>query len=326
MNLPQRPTTNEDQRHLPLLLMELSSVVAARLDGRGNVIEANRGFSLLMGDSNKDFARTNVSRKFVNPTFEQVLNLASDDTQPVLYQGIMTLGDITVNNRSVHGSVFYRQGEYWLIAEHDIDDLERLNAAVLSLNDELAQTHRDLVKANNHLKRKEAEITHLMLTDTLTDMPNRRHFEQVVEREMKHVHRHHAPLCFALADIDHFKIVNDTYGHDAGDAVLQEVAVCIKENLRDTDFAARWGGEEFAVMLVNSDTDKAASVVDRLRRAIEDTHVNAIDRNVTISIGLAQFQDYDSLESVLKRADEFLYQSKKDGRNRVTTECESNPQ
>ncbi|MFC1748451.1 GGDEF domain-containing protein [Pseudomonadota bacterium] len=302
---------------LPELLKDLTAVAVARFDMGGCVLEHNRGFAFLLGDETSDLSGVDVSSKFVNPTFDQIKAPAPVGSSS-LYHGIMTIGDGTISNRSVLGAVYRRGGELWLISEHDISDLERLNAFVLELNNELAEKQRDLVKANQALKRKESEITQLMLTDPLTNLPNRRHFEQEVAREHQRSQRLGTPLCLAICDIDNFKLVNDHYGHGAGDDTLVSVAQCIQGAIRETDFAARWGGEEFVIYFANSDLDNSLNVVERLRKTIADMHIEKTNSSVTISIGLAQWAKGDSFVSLIKRADQALYESKENGRNRVS--------
>ena len=305
-------------QQLPPMIHDMLTIAAVRLDLTGKVLECNRGFAYLLGMEPETLLGTNVSSKLVNPSFVD-LRLATVHPAEVAYRGIMTIGDKQHNNRSLHGVIYRHSREIRLIAEHDLINLERLNATVIELNNELAQTHRDLVKSNQALKRQDAEITKLMLTDSLTGIPNRRHFMQALDREYKRAGRAGTPISIAICDIDHFKAVNDNFGHNIGDEVLCTVATAIAENIRQTDFTARWGGEEFVIMFVDSDSDDANVVAERVRQAIEAIYFENLNSNITISIGLTQGRLNEPYEEAIKRADKGLYESKKHGRNQVTT-------
>ncbi|MCU7837510.1 MAG: GGDEF domain-containing protein [gamma proteobacterium symbiont of Taylorina sp.] len=201
---------------------------------------------------------------------------------------------------------YYRQKEMFVAKLSIINkELEhRIDARTINLK-----------KANETLQRKELEITKLMLADALTGLPNRRHFDNEYQREFNRSKRTGSDFCIALCDIDYFKLVNDAYGHDIGDNVLVSIAKCISDTVRKTDFAARWGGEEFIIIYIDSDRSAAEYFSERIRLAIENLNFKDVEKNMTISIGLAQRKKEDTLTDVLKRADQALYQSKSEGRN-----------
>lgn len=161
-----------------------------------------------------------------------------------------------------------------------------------------------------------AAYERLAVTDRLTGLPNRRGAEQVARREIVRVRRFAAPLSFVLFDIDHFKGVNDVHGHGSGDQVLQKVGRTIASQLRETDLAARWGGEEFLAILPNTTLESARACADRVRRAVADL-VLPLGNTVTISGGVAQLMPGEGLPEVVARADTQLYQAKQSGRNRI---------
>ena len=305
-------------KQLPPIIHDMLTIAAVRLDLSGKVLECNPGFAYLLGMEPETVLGTNVSSKLVNPNFTDLL-LATERSREAAYRGIMTIGDTHQNNRSLHGIIYRYSREFWLIAEHDLMNMEKLNATVLELNNELAQTQRDLVKSNQTLKRQEAKITKLMLTDSLTGIPNRRHFMRVLDREYKRASRTRSPISIAICDIDHFKAVNDNFGHDIGDKVLCTVATAITKKIRQTDFTARWGGEEFIIMFVDSDCNDANQMAERVRQTIEAIYFDSLKGNVTISIGLTHVLLDEPYEEAIKRADIGLYKSKKSGRNQVTT-------
>jgi len=167
-------------------------------------------------------------------------------------------------------------------------------------------------------KRLEAEIAQLAHFDVVTGLPNRRNFDVVLLQEISRSARYGGVICLAMADIDLFKIVNDTFGHQAGDAVLKSLAELMRKALRRSDYIARWGGEEFTLLLPETSLDVAEMLLNRLRVRIADEVLPEIGRPVTLSFGVTAFEKTDSPADLLKRVDHALYQSKQDGRNKVT--------
>ena len=159
-------------------------------------------------------------------------------------------------------------------------------------------------------KRAEEEIHILATTDSLTGIANRREFSVILAREVERARRYGSAMSLAMYDLDFFKRVNDSFGHDAGDYVLQAVTELVQSNIRATDVVARWGGEEFMLLMPQTELDAANLVAEKLRQAI------AVDK-LTASFGVTAFREGDDLNSLLKRVDDALYQAKKNGRNRV---------
>jgi diguanylate cyclase (GGDEF)-like protein/PAS domain S-box-containing protein len=167
-------------------------------------------------------------------------------------------------------------------------------------------------------KRKEAEISLQAHFDVLTGLPNRRNFDVVLLQETARSARYGSLLCLAMADIDLFKIVNDEFGHQAGDAVLKNIAGLMRKSLRRSDYIARWGGEEFTLLLPETQLDVSEMLLNRLRARIANEVIPEIGRAVTVSFGVTAFAKPDSPGDLVKRVDQALYQSKQDGRDRVT--------
>ncbi len=184
------------------------------------------------------------------------------------------------------------------------------------------------ISHKNITARKEAEdkVTNLSLTDTLTNLPNRRHFDQFLDSEWKRCHRLGLPISIALLDIDHFKLLNDHYGHQSGDECLAAIGKTLnKIKRRPSDIFARYGGEEFILVFGNATTEQAAAPIERIIEQIRQLQIpNAMsptDPYLTVSIGLAMAvpDDADSSERLVATADERLYAAKNGGRNRVAT-------
>jgi diguanylate cyclase len=154
------------------------------------------------------------------------------------------------------------------------------------------------------------------MTDPLTQIPNRLHFTMVYQHAISLADREKEPLGVIFFDIDHFKRVNDHFGHLVGDAVLKQIAAIVRKRIRQSDMVARWGGEEFVLLLPKTDLDEAAKVAEMLRKAIDGTSFEVVG-NVTCSFGVAQLEEDENGEHLLNRADTLLYEAKENGRNRV---------
>jgi diguanylate cyclase (GGDEF)-like protein len=161
-----------------------------------------------------------------------------------------------------------------------------------------------------------AILVELSTTDKLTGLKNRRFFQEKLEEQIGLYNKFQTPFSLFILDIDHFKKVNDTYGHQTGDYVLEKLAAILKSNSRKEDIAARFGGEEFVLILPNIDVPESKLLADHLRHTIAQA-VWEIG-SLTVSIGAATFTSQDSDITILKNADQALYASKANGRNRVT--------
>ena len=160
------------------------------------------------------------------------------------------------------------------------------------------------------------------LTDPLTGVLGRRAFDVMLDQTIARSHRHNVPVTFAMIDIDNFKAVNDSGGHAAGDRVLKEFAHLFREHARESDLYFRWGGEEFAWLLSDTDLNGARVAMERFRETVSKTKFSGIG-GLTVSIGLASLAQDEGADSLYKRVDAALYRAKQHGRNRV--ECDQVP-
>ena len=158
-------------------------------------------------------------------------------------------------------------------------------------------------------------------TDALTGLDNRRAMQERGPIELKRAERSGEPVSVILCDLDHFKNINDRYGHEAGDTVLRTVASVLRGALRETDVLGRWGGEEFMAVLVDTDAWLAIEVAERMRAAVAATTFDGVPGGVTISLGVSTLREFDALasawEALIAGADQNLYRAKSEGRNRV---------
>ena len=201
------------------------------------------------------------------------------------------------------------------------DKYQRLLNAVVHLT-------ADYDDVKNILIKKQAEIEHVVTqanevshTDALTYLPNRRQVINDLQREVVRADRYKAPLTISMLDIDHFKLINDTYGHAVGDEALRELASVLQEQVRTPDIVGRIGGEEFLILLPNSSAQDASEQAMRLCKHIREQgmHLKGNPVHMTVSIGIAEYQiGKESWDKLLSRADSALYQAKNDGRDRWT--------
>lgn len=177
------------------------------------------------------------------------------------------------------------------------------------INKKLQSMQEELKKANEFLEYHATR-------DNLTKLYNRRRFNEFLEAEIERSRRYKIPLSLAMFDIDHFKKINDTYGHTTGDIVLKELAKVVNETIRKYDIVARWGGEEFVILVPNSKAEETALMAEKIREKIEKYAFTEAGV-VTCSFGATEYKDGDSIDSLVTRADQALYKAKEQGRNRV---------
>ena len=209
------------------------------------------------------------------------------------------------------------------IALENADLYMRLKDLNSRLEEKVSERTADLLAANERLSILNLELEQLSITDSLTQVFNRRFFMERIRQEVKRVNRYGSSVSLLMIDIDHFKQVNDKYGHQAGDAILAGVAGLIKQRLRETDVLARYGGEEFAMIATPMELNGAVALAERVRSLVEaaEFEQNGHRIRVTISIGVSSWMPSmkDEFEELVRLADDALYGAKEEGRNRVRT-------
>jgi len=186
--------------------------------------------------------------------------------------------------------------------------------------DQMRGRMEELERETRSLHASLADEKRMSLIDPLTRVPNRLAYEQRMVDELERWRRFGQPTCIAACDIDHFKRINDSYGHRAGDKVLQVVAECFATSVRSTDFVARYGGEEFVFILPGSTPEDALEMMNRIREKVAEIgfHFRGTPVSVTVSTGLTALRPDDGSDDAFDRADKAMYQAKDSGRNRVT--------
>ena len=202
-------------------------------------------------------------------------------------------------------------GVIWLLG------LFGLNAGLAKLR---SRTEK-CVMAEEELRLVNRVLESQATTDSLTGIYNRRKFLELLQQEIRESKRYEIPLELIFFDIDHFKEINDNYGHEAGDSILQELASLVNSMIRQADIFARFGGEEFVILAHNSDVGAGCELAEKIRRAVHLHNFTQAGR-VTCSFGVAQYLPDDTTDSIIKRADDAMYSAKKRGRNLVENFCD----
>lgn len=185
------------------------------------------------------------------------------------------------------------------------------------LNSELATKSMELKRINSELREANAKITELSRVDPLTRLYNRRYLQERAEQSISESQRHGHPLSLIMADLDDFKTINDSYGHSAGDTVLQAFAGLIRDQSRTEDLTARLGGEEFTLLLPRTNSEAAFSLAERIRTRLEDMDILKNGVQVTASLGITELKKGEDLDKLLSRADKAMYRAKQNGKNRA---------
>lgn len=282
------------------------------------------------GVVNLDAIEQIYEEHFLQRRLSQGMTKISDDLESGLHEAMALIRDSLGTNRAYLASLNQAQTQIDRGTRgHDIKrvvmrllQLGREHAeATESVGGELARTRAQVSEMQRELK----ELRDSAYLDHLTQIANRRHMDEVLAREIAAALRSHAPLCFALGDFDHFKHINDHWGHQVGDAMLKHFAALLRKNLKGQDTPARFGGEEFAIVFPRTALYGAGHVVNRIRETLNDTEfVRSQDRErigpVSVSFGVTQLRPGDTMDSLVRRADALLYQAKHKGRNRVETD------
>jgi diguanylate cyclase (GGDEF)-like protein len=196
--------------------------------------------------------------------------------------------------------------------------ITRKNTELKDLNEML---EKKVKERTMNLEVVNTKLERLATTDALTQLHNRYFFMQSLEAEVKRFYRYHSVFSLIMFDLDYFKQINDTYGHQRGDEILIEVSRLVESSLRNTDTLFRFGGEEFMVILPETDLDEAYEIADRMRLLVEKNDFG-LELKTTISIGVVVFKDGDSVDSIISKVDTLLYHSKDEGRNSISKASE----
>lgn len=254
----------------------------------------------------------------VNPAFSEIARLDLDQLIGMSIEDVLTA---TFDTRALHQSESGYSGR--LISRYRARQFELSSMPIRGYHNEVLGMLL-LLSDVTQIQRALEEISRLAHTDLLTELPNRRAlvdwFEDLSEIELMF-----RPVLVAMADLDHFKRLNDTHGHHCGDFVLKEIGALINRHLGTGDIVARWGGEEFCLVLTGRDWQQGEEFLDMLRKAIQDQvfHYEGQSIHVTVTFGMVQREPGEELEYSIKRADLMMYDGKRKGRNTVASGSDS---
>ena len=267
---------------------------------------------------------------FLQKRLSRGISRIGDELDSGLQEAITLLRQGVGSSRVYTASLEKAQNQITQVSRNH--DAKKVVMELLDLSrDHAKQTEavgRELVRAREQvgdLQRELHKLRDRAYLDYLTQIANRRHMDEMLEREIRLARGSSEPLSFALGDLDYFKQLNDTYGHTVGDAVLKHFAALMRSNIKGQDTPARFGGEEFAIIFPKTSVFGAASVTENLRKILYGTDFilsrdsSSIGR-VSVSFGVTQLLSGDSMGDLIRRADGLLYRAKKLGRNRVETD------
>jgi diguanylate cyclase len=269
----------------------------------------------------RDIEKENTEKQLIEITASESIRKRIEDSI------VKAIKDIFLSSETVgsYNEILHRHFKN----VSDVKDINEIKFIVSSLIKETSETitsnsktHEELqktVKELEDVKRSLNDVQIKARTDSLTGLNNRLAFDEKIKEEMERFKRYKIPCSIAMIDIDHFKKLNDTYGHTVGDKALVHVCKELVKNLRKIDFASRYGGEEFAVILPSTAINDAVIVIEKIRQEIFDTEFLIKDKSaeITVSGGVREFHDGDTIAQVIEKADQALYLAKNSGRNQV---------
>ncbi len=311
------------ERLLPLLAPREREIMQAidRLDG--DIADLNRQVSVLFLNGSRDEASKVLLREVLPKTapllshlseltqaqrmdVQKTLLLAnaaaeSGRAQIVLFSGFAVLASLAVTVLAIW---------YGRKLSNQVQDMNTyLEQKIYERTESLLDTQKELLEDNN-------ELTRMALTDSLTALSNRTHMNQILHKEYSRFERHNQRFGIIMLDIDHFKVINDTRGHDAGDQVLKKLARLFEGAIRSSDFVARWGGEEFLICCTTIEEDDLLPIAETIRLLVARTDFG-LGGPITASLGCAAIVKGENIGELIKRADIALYEAKNNGRNQT---------
>ena len=253
-----------------------------------------------------DSARSELERQFFN--FMELLDFQIDKSE--IHASSLNLAQHRLDNITSDAEL-----------RDLVQDLKTSNDAYRRETSELQSRLKDSQKQISQLKDRAKQAEKLACLDPLTSIANRRKLDTELTKAVTLSHERETPLCIIISDIDHFKSVNDLFGHRTGDAVLRQYAQLLTSMVRSSDIVARYGGEEFAIVLPNSPLGNAFEIAERIRTAVQHQTwtdgETALDLKLTASFGIADIRDGETTVDLIARADSKLYEAKRLGRNRT---------
>jgi diguanylate cyclase (GGDEF)-like protein len=252
--------------------------------------------------------------------YEQMIDIGADDflKKPLDPLEVQVRVKAAILRLKKQSSLF-EEREYF---KNAVFQEEQLSSKILDQNIFLKKAFQSVAKENKELKKLKKELEKIAMYDTLSGLLNRLSLFNRLDIEIERAMRAMFPLSGIMLDIDHFKMINDNFGHQCGDMVIREIGERLRNQLRKYDYAGRYGGEEFFIILPNTNLAQAQMIGERFRREIEKAQFQCNDEEITItvSLGISQYRASESREKWIDRADKAMYKAKQLGRNCVCTE------
>lgn len=287
---------------LPDALDTLESLVIAEFDACAVLRYGNAGLRRLLSDQD-----TGAWQLFAAPMLDRVTLPATGTC--ICFEGLITVNGPGNRVSSLRGRIDADAHRLRVIAGYELDDILSATDTLMALNAALVATQRELA-------RSEATVRRLSLTDPLTGVANRQALDTHTIETLTHCEETDTPVWLILVDIDHFKQLNDRWGHDAGDMALTAIATALDSHCRDGDFVARFGGAEFVILPPALSRQAVAVYAERLRKLVAALELPPLDR-ISASFGVARRRPGDTGRALFARADDALYRAKAQGRNCV---------
>ncbi len=297
-------------------LDRLTNNIIIFYDNQLKILEFNQGFKKAVNIPEKEIYNKSLDNIFTIDSMELISFSADQNynkTNLELDQSIT----IKKVEREYICHTFKLENFYCLIGEDTGSEDEEVLNKISKLNNELSSITRELSKKNMKLEKANQRIKELSRRDPLTGLYNRRAFMEYFEKQLAQFRRHSHLLSLIITDIDDFKEINDSYGHSAGDDVLEELGQLLAQETRQEDMAARVGGEEFAILLVKTDKENASKYAERVRQKLKNLKFKSIPESITLSFGIAEARTEDDLDGIYKRSDKALYKAKEAGKDRI---------
>ena len=278
-----------------------------QVDLKGKIVAWNKGAERMFGYTAADV----IGTKYQNQHIRQLAE-SGGLLLPTVLPLFLTLRDGQL--REDHAFIQHMEGYRMSVLIRVIPIFDNKNKIIGAM--QIFNDSRSLIAAREQRKR----VSETIFFDSLTGIGDRRHIENRIKFAIEDSKTSNVRFGVLFVDIDHFKQLNDTCGHLAGDKVLRFIANTLRQNLRATDSCGRWGGEEFLALILDIDMDGITVVAEKIRKLIEQAKIQDGNRNlsVTISIGASVNQTNDTVESLIQRTDQLMYKSKQNGRNHIT--------
>lgn len=298
---------------LPVWLKDFRAIAVALISEDGRIVEANEGFLMTLTGISEGFSTAN----FIEPSFN-VLRYGPIQDNGLIYHGLLTLGAAEGAQHTFSGRVYRMDQMLFIAAEMDLSAFEKIQEENDKIKKELDDVRRQLSKRNHALQAALEEITVLKQFDPVTGLPHRVVLDLRMEEEITRWERSRRPLALLLMDLDNFTKLNAEYGRDVGDEILRHIATLLKQAVRTVDVGVRYGGQEFAILLPETNEMGALIVAERMRMDLASQLILPLLEPLTASMGVAIYLSGEQREELYARAWRALKHAKAHGKNAIT--------